>query len=888
MILFIVIMSSLSCLYGDNAEFVEEMYSRYLQGDKSIGEDWNRIFSSNLEVNKAETCGAQHVTKVDDSVANFFRSYGHFFADLNPLSPNVNKEVDYQKYSNLYPASDAGIYRDIYCKNIGFEFMHISSYEERMWLQEKIENQTYTLSSQDKKEILRHLIESEMFEQFLHMKFPGYKRFSIEGGESAIVAIEKIISDSTVFGIEEIVLGMAHRGRLNVLTKVMGKEYAAMLSEFQGNLAYPSGLEVSGDVKYHLGYSSDRALSGGKKIHLSLCPNPSHLEAVNPVLAGRIRAKQNIRSVLGISIHGDAAFIGQGVVAETLTLSNIEGYRVDGIVHIVINNQVGFTASPSCARSSFYCTDIAKSIEAPVFHVNGDNPEAVSFVANLAMEYRQKFKKDVVIDIMCYRKYGHNEGDEPNFTQPLMYKAISKHKTPGTLYEEKLTAEKVLDDDEVNKLRSEFRAKLDKSLAESAAYTPKKADWFGGVWSKLRRAKLNDLSEYYTDSGVPPDELKKLGVHINSNIPSNFNINNKVRKILDGRIDSINSGSNIDWATAESLAFASLLTEGIGVRLSGQDSGRGTFSHRHSRLVDQVTEEAFIPLNNINEKQAHFEVIDSALSEYAVMGFEYGYSLDSPYSLVLWEGQFGDFANGAQIMIDQFIASAETKWLRSSGLVLLLPHGYEGQGPEHSSARIERFLQLCAEDNMQVVNCSTPANYFHVLRRQMHRDFRKPLVVFTPKSLLRHKRAVSNLSDFEGKFLTVIPECRKGLVSSDKVRKVVICSGKVYYDIIEMLETQKINDIAVIRLEQFYPFPADKLSNELEKYKNAEIIWCQEEPKNMGGWFFVNPLIEEVLSNLNIQAKRPKCIARPAAASPACGYASVHAQQQEEILRQIA
>ncbi len=877
-----------SYLYSDNMKFVEEMYSRYLQGDKSIGEDWYRTFLVNLEVDKC--CSIQHLIKADDSVSNsvnFFRSYGHFFSDLNPLSPNVNEEIDYQKYSNFSPTRDTRVYRDIYCKNIGFEFMHISSYKERMWLQEKIENQVYTLSSQDKKEILRHLIESEMFEQFLHTKFPGHKRFSIEGGESVIVAIEKIIGNSIAFGIEEIVFGMAHRGRINVLTKVIGKEYAAMLSEFQGNLAYPSDLKMSGDVKYHLGYSSDRILANGKKIHLSLCPNPSHLEAVNPVLVGRVRAKQKTKSVLGVSIHGDAAFAGQGVVVETLALSNIKGYKVDGIVHIVINNQVGFTANPSCARSSFYCTDMAKSIEVPVFHVSGDNPEAVSFVTNLAMEYRQKFKKDVVIDIICYRKHGHNEGDEPNLTQPLMYKVISKHKTPGTLYEEKLTAERVLNSDEVNKLRSEFRAKLDKSLTESAIYTPKKADWFGGLWSKLRKARLNDLNEYYTDSGVPSDKLKKLGVHINSNIPNSFNINNKVKKILDSRIDSISSGSNIDWATAESLAFASLLTEGIEVRLSGQDSGRGTFSHRHSKLVDQVTEEVFTPLNDINKEQAHFEVIDSTLSEYAVMGFEYGYSLDSPYSLVLWEGQFGDFANGAQIIIDQFIASAETKWLRSSGLVLLLPHGYEGQGPEHSSARIERFLQLCAEDNMQVVNCSTPANYFHVLRRQIHRDFRKPLVVFTPKSLLRHKRAVSHLSDFEGRFLTVTPEYRVSLVSDDKIRKAIICSGKVYYDIIEACEIQKINDIVIIRLEQFYPFPANKLSNELGKYKNAEVVWCQEEPKNMGGWFFVNPLIEEVLLNLDVQAKRPKCIARPAAASPACGYVNVHIQQQEEILKQV-
>ena len=893
-----------SYLYGDNVEFIEEMYQRYLQGDKSIGEEWYRVFSDDMDNNSTATLSFAQNIKTDNLVtelASFFRSYGHFFADLNPLSFNQNQTIDYERYSsirniNLNELIDLGglfnkgkiavdefisILKAIYCKSIGFEFMHISSYEERLWLQEKIENRNYKLTSQDKKEILRHLIESEMFEQFLHMKFPGYKRFSIEGGESSIVAIEKIISDSALLNIEEIVIGMAHRGRLNVLTKVVGKEYSAMLSEFRGNLAYPGELDVSGDVKYHLGHSCDRVFPDDKKVHLSLCYNPSHLEAVNPVLAGRVRAKQNMKSALGISIHGDAAFIGQGVVVETLSFRNIEGYRVDGILHIVINNQVGFTANPCCARSSHYCTDIAKFIEAPVFHVNGDNPEAVSFAANLAMEYRQKFKKDVVIDIVCYRKYGHNEGDEPNFTQPLMYQSISQHKTIGKLYEEKLIEEGIVNRDEISKSRSEFREKLNKSLAESVDFVPKKADWFDGMWSNLRRAKLNDLNEYDTDSGIAKKELKKLGVKINSNIPGDFSVNNKVKKILDGRLESINSESNIDWATAESLAFGSLLIEGIEVRLSGQDSGRGTFSQRHSRLIDQATEEVFIPLNHINEKQARFEVIDSPLSEYAVMGFEYGYSLDSPNSLVLWEGQFGDFVNGAQIMIDQFISSAETKWLRSSGLVLLLPHGYEGQGPEHSSARIERFLQLCAEDNMQVVNCSTPANYFHALRRQIHRDFRKPLVVFTPKSLLRHKKAVSDLLDFEGKFSAVIPEHRKELVSNDKVRKVVICSGKVYYDI---CESQKTNDVAVIRLEQFYPFPADKLAYELNKYKNAEVIWCQEEPKNMGGWFFVSTLIEEVLLNLNIQAKRPKCIARPASASPACGYANIHAKQQQNIL----
>ncbi|MDG7056141.1 MAG: 2-oxoglutarate dehydrogenase E1 component [Wolbachia endosymbiont of Meromenopon meropis] len=887
-------MLSLSCLYVENAEFIQEMYDRYLRGDKSIGEGWYKIFSSNLEISHAKRYDINNTINTDNpasDLVNFFRSYGHFFADVNPLLPNANKKIDYQKYSNLYPTHNSTIYRDIYCKNIGFEFMHISSYEERAWLQKKIESQTHNiLGSQNKKEILRHLVESEIFEHFLHIKFPGYKRFSIEGGESTIVAVERIISDSVAYNIQEIVLGMTHRGRLSVLTKVIGKEYAAVFSEFQGSFTYPNSLDVSGDVKYHLGYSSDRVFNNGKKIHLSLCHNPSHLEAINPVLLGRVRAKQNSSargSVLGISIHGDAAFIGQGVVAETLTLSNIEGYKVGGIVHIIINNQIGFTTNSHRARSSFYCTDITKSIEAPVFHVNGDDPEAVSFVASLAIKYRQKFKKDVVIDIICYRKYGHNEGDEPSFTQPLMYKTILKHKTPSSLYEKKLIAEKVLTNDEVNKLRSKFRLKLDKSFIESMTYIPKKADWFGGVWSKLGRVKLNSLDEYNTDSNVTADKLKKLGIHVNNNIPINFNVNVKIKKILDARVNSINSGHNIDWATAENLAFASLLTEGIAVRLSGQDSSRGTFSHRHSKLIDQITEETFIPLSNINEKQARFEVIDSALSEYAVMGFEYGYSLDSPYSLVLWEGQFGDFANGAQIIIDQFIASAETKWLRSSGLVLLLPHGYEGQGPEHSSARIERFLQLCAENNMQVVNCSTPANYFHVLRRQIHRKFRKPLVIFTPKSLLRHKKAVSSLSDFEGQFLTVIQEYRADLVLDDKIRKVIICSGKIYYDIIEVCERRKINDIVVIRLEQFYPFPVDKLSSELKKYKNAEIVWCQEEPKNMGGWFFVNSLIEEVLSNLNIQTKRPKCIARPAAASPACGYTNIHIKQQEEILRQV-
>lgn len=883
-----------SCFSGDNSSFIEDIYQRYLQGDKSVGKDWSDIFANGQQNTEVLSKPSNYYTNdLVLKLVNFFRSYGHFFAKLNPLSSSESQEINYKKYSDLENIDlnllvnvngllnrqeitieeFISLLKNIYCKNIGFEFMHISSQEERLWLQNKIENRTYELSVQDKKEILRHLIESEMFEQFLHMKFTGYKRFSIEGGESAIIAIERIIKDSVTSGIEEIVLGMAHRGRLNILAKIAGKEYTAILSEFQGNFTYSNNLNISGDVKYHLGHSCDRVFSDGQKIHLSLCYNPSHLEAINPVLVGRVRAKQKIKSTLGISIHGDAAFIGQGVVAETLSLSNIEGYKVGGIIHIVINNQIGFTANPDCARTSFYCTDIAKFIEAPVFHVNGDDQESVSLVTSLALEYKQKFKKDVIIDLICYRKYGHNEGDEPNFTQPLMYQLISQHKTPGRLYEDQLIKNGVLSSDDANSLRNEFRSMLDNSLAQSGNFIPKVKDDYP---KRLNR-------DYF----ISKEKLKTLGVSINNGVPDDFNLNKKVKKILSNRLENIVSESNIDWATAESLAFGSLLTEGIAVRLSGQDSGRGTFSQRHARLIDQTTEEVFIPLNNISQEQEYFEVIDSPLSEYAVMGFEYGYSLESKNSLVLWEGQFGDFANGAQIVIDQFISSAETKWLLSSALVLLLPHGYEGQGPEHSSARIERFLQLCAEDNMRVVNCSTPANYFHVLRRQVYRDLSKPLILFTPKSLLRHKKAVSSLLDFAGEFCEVMPEHRMGLVSDENIRKVVICSGKIYYDIIEEFECKKVIDIAVLRLEQFYPLPFDKLSNELKKYKNARVVWCQEEPKNMGGWFFVSEFIEEVLSHLNSKIKRPECVSRPKAASPACGHSSTHVNQQREILMRL-
>ncbi len=881
--------NSSSHLFSSNVDFIDEIYQRYLLGDKSISEDWKAIFSGDFTVSSQSTAANidQKNENSDNNLLNFFRCNGHLYANINPLKP----QLSLTNLTDTFQVSQEFVstLKDIYCKNIGFEFMHISSSAEREWLQNRVENKNLDLKH--KKLILSHLVETEMFEQFLHVKFPGYKRFSIEGAESMVVGLEQIIDDAFAFNINEIVLGMAHRGRLNVLTKVMGKKYSAMMSEFQGNPAYPPDLEVAGDVKYHLGYSCDRKSSEKKTLHLTLCSNPSHLEAVNSVAIGRTRAKQDLindsarSSILGILIHGDAAFAGQGVVAEVLSLSRIAGYNVGGTIHIIVNNQIGFTTNPKDARSTFYCSDLAKFIEVPIFHVNGDDPEAVSLVCSLALEYKQKFKKDVVIDLVCYRRYGHNEGDEPIFTQPLMYKLISEHKTTAKLYAEKLIEKKIIDENEFNNLSDSFRAVLDENLKNSANFIPNKADWFSGNWSNLDRPEPGNFNDYLTNTEVPVDELRKIGEKINSNFPNTFNINSKIKKILSNRLETIISGNNIDWGTAEALAFASLLSKNIKIRLSGQDSGRGTFSHRHAKLVDQVTEEVFIPLNNIGEKQAYLEVVDSPLSEYAVMGFDYGYSLDHPHALVLWEGQFGDFVNGAQIIIDQFISSAESKWLRCSGLVLLLPHGYEGQGPEHSSARIERFLQLCAEDNMQIVNCSTPANYFHVLRRQVCRNFRKPLIVFTPKSLLRHKRAVSSLSDFERNFHPIIEEAHLNLVISDKVRKLLICSGKLYYDIIEAREAKKMNDVAVIRLEQFYPFPTDQLACELKKYKNAEVIWCQEEPINMGGWFFVNPLIESILIGLNNhQAKRPRCIARPASSSPACGYLNIHTQQQQAII----
>ncbi|MDE3017302.1 MAG: 2-oxoglutarate dehydrogenase E1 component, partial [Pseudomonadota bacterium] len=746
----------------------------------------------------------------------------------------------------------------------------------------------FTLNPEHKKDAWKTLVEVEAFEQFLQLKYPSTKRFSVQGGDAMLPGLEAVIHTASRLGVKEIAIGMPHRGRMNVLTTVMGKPYTEMLSLFSGNVDFPEWVETSGDVKYHLGTSTDRETPYGK-IHLSLLANPSHLEAVDPVVVGKVRAKLDILgdaedkgSVMAVMMHGDAAFSGQGLVAETLALSELRGYRTGGSVHIIVNNQIGFTTSPKYSRFTPYPTDVAKSVQAPIFHVNGDDPEAVVYVCKLAAEFRQMFKRDAVVDIFCYRKYGHNESDEPSFTQPIMYREIGKHKLPAEIYSERLIAEGVLTQAEVDAKFAEFKKFFGEEYDAAKNFKPNKADWLEGQWTGFEKPR-GEHEDGHT--GVDVKTLKEVGLALARN-PESIKVNPKIVRQLDAKRNMMETGEGIDWATAEALAFGSLLKEGFGVRLSGQDSGRGTFSQRHSVLVDQDTEERYIPLNHLGGKQKQFEVIDSSLSEFAILGFEYGYSLGQPNYLTLWEAQFGDFANGAQVIIDQFIASGEIKWLRMSGLTMLLPHGYEGQGPEHSSARLERFLQLCGADNMQVVNCTTPANYFHALRRQLKRKFRKPLIVMTPKSLLRHKLAVSTLDDMgeESHFQRVIPETEQ-LTKNDAVRRVVLTSGKVYYDLFEARQEQKIDDIAIVRIEQYYPFPAAQLKTELARYKNAEVVWCQEEPKNMGPWTFVRERIEDVMQSLGNSA-RLRYAGRPEAASPAAGYLKIHQKEQAALVEQ--
>ena len=730
----------------------------------------------------------------------------------------------------------------------------------------------------------------------------GTKRFGLDGGEAVIPAMEQIIKRGGNLGVKEIVIGMPHRGRLSILANVMGKPYRAIFNEFQGGSYKPEDVEGSGDVKYHLGASSDREFDGNK-IHLSLTANPSHLEAVNPVVLGKVRAKQNQLNdedrvqVLPVLLHGDAAFAGQGIISECFGLSGLKGHKTGGTIHIIVNNQIGFTTAPHNSRSSPYPTDIALMVEAPIFHVNGDDPEAVVHAAKVATEFRQKFHKDVVIDVFCYRRFGHNEGDEPMFTQPKMYAKIKKHKTTLQKYSEKLSKEGLVPEGEIEDLKISFQKFLSKEFEVSKSYKPNKADWLDGKWSGLgkytKEAVIKDGQYQRGKTSISIEKFNEVGQAL-TKIPNHINAHKTVKRMLDNKQKQLSLGKNIDWATAEALAFGSLLTEGYPVRLSGQDCTRGTFSHRHSAVIDQLTEERFYPLNNISKNQKHYEVIDSMLSEYAVLGYEYGYSLAEPNSLTIWEAQFGDFSNGAQIMIDQFISSGEKKWLRMSGLVMLLPHGYEGQGPEHSSARLERFLQACAEDNWIIANCTTPSNYFHILRRQLYRSFRKPLVIMSPKSLLRNKRAISNKNDFingSSFHRILLDDAEKGnsstkLVKDTQIKRVVICSGKIYYDLLEEREKRNISNLYLLRLEQFYPFPALSFIKELTRFKDAEFIWCQEEPKNQGGWSFVEPNLEWSLNRVNAKCKRAKFIGRAAAASPATGLAIQHKEQQETIINE--
>ena len=846
-----------------------------------------------------------------------YRIRGHLIANLDPLGlteHTPHPELDPKSYGFTDADMDRPIFIDkvlgldfanmrqildivrrTYCGTFALQYMHISNPEEAGWLKERIEgyDKEIKFTREGRKAILNKMVEAEGFEKFLHVKYMGTKRFGLDGGESLIPAMEQIIKRGGALGIREMVIGMPHRGRLNVLANVMSKPYRAIFNEFQGGSSKPEDVDGSGDVKYHLGASSDREFDGNS-VHLSLTANPSHLEAVNPVVLGKVRAKQDQlgdterKQVMAILLHGDAAFAGQGVVAEGLGLSGLKGHRTGGTMHIVVNNQIGFTTAPHFSRSSPYPTDIALMVEAPIFHVNGDDPEAVVHAAKVATEFRQKFGKDVVIDIFCYRRFGHNEGDEPMFTNPLMYKKIKKQKTTLSLYTAELVKDGLIPEGEIEDMKAAFQAHLGEEFEAGKDYKPNKADWLDGKWSHLNR----DKEEYQRgETAIKPETFAEIGRAL-STAPATLPLHKTVGRLLESKAQMFETGEGFDWATGEALAFGSLLSEGYPVRLSGQDATRGTFSQRHSGIINQDTEERYYPLNNIRAGQAQYEVIDSMLSEYAVLGFEYGYSLAEPNALTLWEAQFGDFANGAQIMFDQFISSGESKWLRMSGLTVLLPHGYEGQGPEHSSARLERFLQQCGQDNWIVANCTTPANYFHILRRQLHRTFRKPLILMTPKSLLRHKLAVSKAEEFTtgSSFHRILwDDAQYGnsdtvLASDDKIKRVVMCSGKVYYDLLEERDARGIDDIYLMRVEQFYPFPAQSVVKELSRFKNAEVVWCQEEPKNQGAWTFIEPNIEWVLGRIKAKHGRPTYAGRAASASPATGLASAHKAQQAALI----
>ena len=934
-------------LNSANAPYVAELYSKFRNDPESVDTTWKDFFNNLNEDDysvlkdfggpewkerPSSIIDKNYITKVIKSNANYnseefriltldsiralrliraFRINGHLIADLDPLGISEREypqELDYRSYGfnesdlekEIFIDGSLGlekgklktiikILKETYSASIGVEFLHIQQADQKQWVQERIEevrNKT-NFTNEGKKAIYKRLVESELFEQFLDKKFLGTKRYGIEGGEAMIPGIEQIVKQACLSGIEDIIIGTAHRGRLTLLSSVLEMPYKKILAKFQGTLNDPNEVLGSGDVKYHLGVSADREFEK-KKIHLSLTSNPSHLEAVNPVVAGKVRAKQTLSKdkttdkVIGLLIHGDAAIAGQGVVAETFAMSQLRGFKTGGTIHFVINNQIGFTTMPQYGRSAPYCTEIAKMVQAPIFHVNGDDPEAVVHVCRLATEFRNKFKVDVVVDMFCYRRSGHNEADEPSFTQPLMYKAIKKQITTRKKYEKKLIENNTFSEEESKEIVDSFKNFLDKEFESTKNYKPNKVDWLEGTWTGLSTATFDARKG---KTSVKEKTLINVAKKIHA-IPSDFNAHRRIKKIYGDRLTSVTKGKGIDWATSESLALATLLDEGYGVRISGQDVGRGTFSHRHGVLYDQENENRFVPLRHFQNKQGYFEIVDSFLSEFGVLGFEYGYSQVDPKTLVIWEAQFGDFVNGAQIMIDQFISSGERKWLRMSGLTMLLPHGHEGQGPEHTSGRLERFLQMCAEDNMQIVNCTSPANYFHVLRRQLHRNFRKPLIIFTPKSTLRHKSNVSNIEDYiNGSTFHRILTNKISVKEKKKKKRLIICSGKIYFELADHITKNKINTLSIIRLEQIYPFPYENFRDELKHYTDAEIIWVQEEPKNMGAWGFAKGRLESVMQEAKVKQEKIYYVGRSPAASPAAGSLERHLNNQETILK---
>ena len=894
---------------------IDELQKKIEQEEKIISKENTTNVVSSDDLIKTNNNSIRAVALI-----RAYRQRGHLLAKLDPLGMMKTEYLDElhpdhygfkkedfnskiyldgvinKKHSNIREILE--FLKKTYCGPIGYEYMHISNPVERKWIRDRIEKDDTAIqfTQNGKEAILNKLIQAEGFEKFLHTKYVGTKRFGLDGAESLIPSLEQIIKIGGQSKVKEIKIGMSHRGRLNVLANVLQKSYKRIFNEFAGDISSPSK-DGAGDVKYHLGASSDREFDGNS-VHVSLTDNPSHLEAVNPVVLGQTRAKQYFHEdhernkVIPILIHGDAAFAGQGVVAECFAMSGLSGHNTGGAIHIIVNNQIGFTTSPEYARSSPYPSDVAKMVDAPILHVNGDDPEAVVYATRIATEFRLKFNRDVVIDLICYRRFGHNEGDEPSFTQPLMYKKIRSHPSPVEVYGGQLVNESTITEENLNEKIKDFKNLLDQQYKSAKDYQPK-IEWFEGTWSRYKPERGKDKRGV---SGYDISKLKEISDKI-CTIPSEKKIHKTIQKILEQRKNSVTKGLGIDWSTAEALAFGSLLEEGYPVRLVGQDSARGTFSQRHSVLKNQDDSSRYIPLNNISKNQKRFEVIDSFLSELAVLGFEYGYSLVEPNTLTLWEAQFGDFANGAQVVIDQFIASGERKWTRASGLVMLLPHGYEGQGPEHSSARLERFLQLCANDNLQVVNCTTPANYYHALRRQMHRDFRKPLIVMTPKSLLRNKLCVSNIEDF-GKdtfFHRVLEDHalnqKNGFIEleeSSKIKKVILCSGKVYFDLLDAREKLKKNNVILYRIEQLYPFPAKSLVKELKKYaQSSKFYWCQEEPKNMGAWFSVRDYIQWTLDTINANNNKISYIGRSPDASTATGYAKRHISQQQEIINKV-